>query len=49
MYGSDSPNLPYAWDRQLRITEPVGLSPQALEAFLGGNARTLFMVDDVGT
>ncbi|NOY94324.1 MAG: amidohydrolase [Deltaproteobacteria bacterium] len=42
IYGSDFPNLPYAWDRELGIARDAGLDEQALTAFLGGNARALF-------
>lgn len=45
IYGSDFPNLPYAWDRELRIAQAAGLGAEALEAYLGGNARALFGID----
>ena len=41
IYGSDFPNLPYAWDRDLRALETAGLEPEQLRAVLGGNARRL--------
>ncbi len=42
MYGTDFPNIPYAWDRELvRIVERVR-DPQVLSAVLGGTARALF-------
>lgn len=42
LYGTDFPNLPYAWDREvLRLVERRW-SPDALEAVLGGNASVLF-------
>lgn len=41
LYGSDFPNLPYAWDRELtRIAGHV--RPDDLPGALGGNARALF-------
>ena len=46
IYGSDFPNLPYAWDRELRIARDAGLDAATLEAFLGGNARALFGIAD---
>lgn len=39
MYGSDFPNLPYAWDRELKWLEQAGLKDDHLKALLGGNAR----------
>jgi len=42
LYGTDFPNLPYAWDRELHRLVASGLSDQALENLLGGNARALW-------
>jgi predicted TIM-barrel fold metal-dependent hydrolase len=42
MYGTDFPNIPYAWDRELKHICNLGLSHDSLELILGGNARTLF-------
>ncbi len=42
LYGTDFPNLPYAWDRELVRLAGRDLSPEALEGVLGGNARALF-------
>lgn len=42
MYGTDFPNIPYAWDRELKKLERHRLVPEALTAILGGNARTFF-------
>jgi predicted TIM-barrel fold metal-dependent hydrolase len=42
LYGSDFPNLPYAWDRELRALSRAGLDDDALAALLGGNADRLF-------
>jgi len=42
MYGTDFPNLPYAWDRELRRIAAMGLRPDALEALLGGTAKGFF-------
>ena len=42
IYGSDFPNLPYAWDRELRKIRELGLSDEVLEGLVGGNARRLY-------
>ena len=44
LYGTDFPNIPYAWDRELRRIASAGLEPAALGKILGGNARRLFGV-----
>ncbi|MDB5099085.1 MAG: amidohydrolase family protein, partial [Cyanobacteria bacterium RYN_339] len=43
LYGSDFPNLPYAWDRELRNLAAMGLGDAALAAILGGNARRVLL------
>lgn len=42
LYGSDFPNLPYAWDRELKKLEGYGFRDDALAALLAGNAERLF-------
>lgn len=42
MYGTDFPNLPYAWDREVKKLAGHGLKEEALAAILGGTARALF-------
>jgi predicted TIM-barrel fold metal-dependent hydrolase len=42
LYGSDFPNLPFAWDRELGVLAEAGLEPAALGAILGGTAARLF-------
>jgi hypothetical protein len=42
LYGSDFPNIPYAWDRELRRLAGAALDPAAAAALFGGNARRLF-------
>jgi len=42
LYGTDFPNVPYAWDRELKKIEAMRLPPDALEALLGGTARAFF-------
>lgn len=41
LYGTDFPNIPFAWDREVRVLEKI-VRPDALEAILGGTARALF-------
>jgi len=42
LYGTDFPNLPYAWDRELTRLRAHGVREGDLEAVLAGNARRLF-------
>jgi uncharacterized protein len=42
LYGSDFPNVPYEWDRELRILADLDLPDVALGAVLGDNAARLF-------
>jgi predicted TIM-barrel fold metal-dependent hydrolase len=42
LYGSDFPNIPYAWDRELRTIASLDLPDRVLAAVLGDNARNLF-------
>lgn len=42
LYGSDFPNLPYAWDRELRLVRDMRLRPDTLEWLCGRTARELF-------
>jgi len=42
LYGTDFPNLPYDWDRELRWLGAQALSATAKEAIFGGNALRLF-------
>lgn len=44
MYGTDFPNLPYAWDREVKKIAGHGLKEEALAAVLGGTARALFAI-----
>ncbi len=45
IYGSDFPNLPYAWDRELKKIRGLGLPDEVLEGLVGGNARRLYGID----
>lgn len=42
MYGTDFPNIPYAWDRELKRLCGLGLSEDKLALILGENAREFF-------
>ena len=42
LYGTDFPNLPYAWDREVLRLRDSGVKDDVLEAILGGTARGLF-------
>ena len=42
MYGTDFPNIPYAWDRELRRIAARGLSPAKLAAVLHETAATFY-------
>lgn len=42
LYGTDFPNLPYAWDRELARLHARRLPEERLAAVLGGNAAALY-------
>ena len=42
IYGSDFPNLPYAWDRELKKISTLPLSEQALERLLVINCKEFY-------
>lgn len=42
LYGSDFPNLPYAWDREARALAAARMADGDLERLCAGNARALF-------
>jgi hypothetical protein len=42
LYGSDFPNIPYAWDRELKWLKDSGLSEKKLEWILGKSASDFF-------
>ena len=42
LYGTDFPNIPYAWDRELKKLAGAGLSGDALRGILAENARKVF-------
>lgn len=45
LYGSDFPNLPYAWSRELTRIVGGDLDDDTLALLLGGTARSLFALD----
>ena len=42
MFGTDFPNIPYAWDREIKKLVALDLSEDALALILGKNAADLF-------
>lgn len=42
LYGTDFPNLPYAWDREIKKLTAMGLREDALASILGGTATGLY-------
>ncbi|MEO6572468.1 MAG: amidohydrolase family protein [Polyangiaceae bacterium] len=46
MYGTDFPNLPYAWDRELARIRNHGMNDAVLEQVLGKNARAFFRIPE---
>ena len=46
LYGTDFPNIPYAWDREITKLCNLGLSKESLAGILGQNAADLFCIGD---
>jgi len=46
MYGTDFPNIPYAWDRELKKIEQLGIPYDSIELLMGENAREFFSIED---
>jgi hypothetical protein len=44
MYGSDFPNIPYAWDRELKVIQQDNLSQESLEKICWRNGAEFFQV-----
>ena len=42
MFGTDFPNLPYAWDREIKRLSALKLDDDVLEKILGGNAGEFY-------
>ena len=47
LFGTDFPNLPYAWDREASRLVRMSLSDRDLERMCAHNARELFGLDEV--
>ena len=45
LYGTDFPNLPYAWDRELQVVRSLRLPREDEARILGGNAKRLFAIE----
>ena len=45
MYGSDFPNIPYAWDRELKELKAADISYEALEKISHKNATDFFSLN----
>ncbi len=45
IFGTDFPNLPYAWDREIRRLIELKLPDTALERILGANALEFYCVN----
>ncbi|MCP4671198.1 MAG: amidohydrolase family protein, partial [Desulfobacula sp.] len=46
MYGSDFPNIPYEWDRELKVLARSSLSKSQLNHILFKNAADFFNIPD---
>lgn len=46
MYGTDFPNLPYAWDREIKRLSAHGFTERDLPALLGQNALKFFSISN---
>jgi predicted TIM-barrel fold metal-dependent hydrolase len=47
MFGTDFPNLPYAWDREVRRLIGLRLRDDTLERILGKNALEFYQIKDI--
>ena len=45
IYGSDFPNLPYAWNRELKRIGDLNLAAERLEKLLGQNATEFYAIN----
>ncbi|MDY0222833.1 MAG: amidohydrolase family protein [Desulfobacterium sp.] len=45
LYGTDFPNLPYAWDREIKRLCKLGIDGSSLTQILGTNAARLFDIE----
>ena len=46
MYGTDFPNIPYAWDRELKRLCSLDLPQDKLARILGENAKDFFLCNE---
>lgn len=51
MYGTDFPNIPFSWDREIRCIDKAGLSEYSLKLIMGQNAIKFYSIemDDIVT
>jgi predicted TIM-barrel fold metal-dependent hydrolase len=49
MYGSDFPNIPYAWDREIKALIGADISREALKKISSKNAAAFFNIKRVGS
>ena len=47
LFGTDFPNIPYAWDREIKLLMAQRLPEKDLAALLGGNARALWALPEL--
>jgi uncharacterized protein len=47
MFGTDFPNIPYAWDREIKRLLDMGISNDALKLILGKNAADFYGIQDM--
>jgi hypothetical protein len=45
MYGTDFPNLPFSWDREIRCIDEAGLSEDSLNLIMGKNAIEFYSIE----
>jgi len=45
MYGTDFPNIPYAWDREIKCIQKAKLPEKSLEKIMGKNAIDFFSIE----
>ena len=45
MFGTDFPNLPYAWDREIKQLVRQNLPEETLTRILGQNALEFYQID----
>jgi predicted TIM-barrel fold metal-dependent hydrolase len=44
MYGTDFPNIPYAWDHEIKRIQKLNLPEASLERLMGKNAMDFFSI-----